>query len=77
MQERLFVKSGGGKEMKNEKNTCMDCGTSLVGKKRYPVYSSRLKVIGYRCAECYEKSKTPEARKREEEISKLTKKVRQ
>jgi DNA-directed RNA polymerase subunit RPC12/RpoP len=62
--------------MKNmDENKCMDCGADLTSKKRYPVYSARLAVLGYRCAECHEKSKTPGARKREEEISKLTKEV--
>ena len=58
-----------------EQNTCMDCGVDLTGKKRHPVYSPRLKVIGYRCEECNEKSKSPAAKKREEEISRLTKDV--
>lgn len=58
-----------------DQNTCMECGTDLKGKKRYPVYSARLKVIGYRCEECHEKSKSPQAKKREEEISRLTKDV--
>lgn len=58
-----------------EQNTCMDCGVDLRGKKRYPVYSPRLKVIGYRCEACNEKSKSPAAKKREEEISRLTKDV--
>lgn len=53
----------------------MDCGASLAGKNRYPVYSPRLAVLGYRCKECNEKSKTPGQKKREEEISKLTKEV--
>ncbi len=53
----------------------MDCGTPLAGKKRSPVYSARLAVLGYRCTECNEKKKTPGQRKREEEISKLTKEV--
>lgn len=58
-----------------DQNTCMDCGADLKGKKRYPAYSSRLKVIGYRCEACHEKSKSPAAKKREEEISRLTKEV--
>ncbi len=58
-----------------EQNTCIDCGVDLTGKKRYPVYSPRLKVIGYRCEACNEKSKSPAAKKREEEISRLTKDV--
>ncbi len=60
---------------KIEENECMDCGIDLTGKRSYPVYSPRLAVIGYRCGECHEKSKTPGARKREEEISRLTKDV--
>ncbi len=56
-------------------NKCMDCRIDLTGKRRYPVYSPRLAVLGYRCRECHEKSKTPGARKREEEISRLTKDV--
>lgn len=53
----------------------MDCGGDLQGKKMYPVYSSRLKVAGYRCAACHEKGKSPELKKREKEISDLTKEV--
>ncbi len=53
----------------------MDCGASLTGKKRYPVYSARLAVLGYRCEECNQKSKSPGQKKREEENSKLTKEV--
>ncbi len=53
----------------------MGCGIDLTGKKRLPVYSSRLAVIGYRCEACHEKSKSPAARKREEEISHLTKEI--
>ncbi len=53
----------------------MDCGADLKGKKRYPVYSPRLAVIGYRCEACHEKSKSPATKKREEEISRLTKEV--
>lgn len=60
-----------------EKNICMDCGIDLKSKKRYPVYSPRLKVVGYRCGVCNEKSKSPAAKKREEEISKLTKEMPQ
>ena len=56
-------------------DTCMDCGAPLAGKKRYPVYSARLAVLGYRCEACNEKSKSPGQKKREEEISKLTKEV--
>lgn len=58
-----------------DQNTCMDCGADLKGKKRYPVYSPRLAVIGYRCEACHEKSKSPATKKREEEISRLTKEV--
>ncbi len=60
-----------------DKNKCMDCGIELVIKNRIPVYSSRLAVIGYRCKECHEKSKSPETKKREEEISKFIKDVPQ
>ncbi len=58
-----------------DQNNCVDCGVDLKGKKRYPVYSSRLAVVGYRCEECREKSKSPAAKKREEEISRLTKDI--
>lgn len=54
---------------------CISCNVSLISRKRYPVYSSRLAVIGYRCEDCNEKSKSPAAKKREEEISNLTKEV--
>ncbi len=53
----------------------MGCGTDLTRKKRYPVYSARLAVLGYRCTECNEKMKTPGQKKREEEISHLTKEI--
>lgn len=56
-------------------NKCMGCGIDLSGKKMYPVYSSRLAVLGYRCEACHEKSKSPAAKKREEEISHLTKEI--
>ncbi|MDP2845745.1 MAG: hypothetical protein Q8N79_06705 [Candidatus Methanoperedens sp.] len=56
-------------------NKCMGCGIDLTGKKRYPVYSPRLAVLGYRCGECHEKSKSPATKKREEEISHLTKEI--
>lgn len=56
-------------------DTCMKCGIGLAARKMYPVYSSRLAVIGYRCEECNEKSKSPAAKKREEEMSNLTKEV--
>lgn len=58
-----------------DKDTCMDCGTDLRGKKRYPVYSARLKVIGYRCEQCHERSKSPATKRREEEMSRLMKDV--
>ncbi len=58
-----------------DNNSCMDCGTNLVSKKRYPAYSPRLIVLGYRCEACHEKSKSPATKKREEEISRLTKDV--
>lgn len=74
MREGFFLESGRSEKnmTRIEENTCMDCKADLSGKKRYPVYSSRLAVLGYRCAGCHEKRKTPGARKREEEISKLT-----
>ena len=56
-------------------DTCMECGIGLAAKKRYPVYSARLAVLGYRCTECNEKMKTPGQKKREEEICNLTKEV--
>ena len=56
-------------------DACMKCGKNLAARKIYPVYSSRLAVIGYRCEECHEKSKSPAAKKREEEMSNLTKEV--
>lgn len=58
-----------------DQSRCMDCKAPLTTKNRYPVYSSHLAVIGYRCTDCREKSKSPEAKKREEEISRLTKDV--
>lgn len=62
--------------MKNtSEDNCLTCKSSLVGKKRYPVHSPRLMVIGYRCMDCYEKTKSPAAKKREEEMSALTKEV--
>ena len=54
---------------------CIACNVSLISKKRYPAYSSRLAVIGYRCEDCNEKSKSPAAKKREEEMCNLTKEV--
>jgi hypothetical protein len=59
----------------NITDACMKCGTKLTAGNIYPVYSSRLAVIGYRCEECHEKSKSPAAKKREEEMSRLTKEV--
>lgn len=56
---------------KANENKCMGCMKELNIKIRYPVYSSRLAVTGYRCKECHEKAKSPEARKREEEMSKF------
>ena len=62
--------------MKNiNEDYCMTCKSSLIGKNRYPVHSPRLIVIGYRCVECNEKTKSPSARKREEEMCILTKEV--
>jgi len=62
--------------MKNiNEDNCMTCKTSLAGLKRYPVRSPRLEVIGYRCEQCNEKAKSPSAKKREEEMSRLTKEV--
>ncbi|HLB71004.1 MAG: hypothetical protein OIN88_12940 [Candidatus Methanoperedens sp.] len=58
-----------------DKNKCMDCGIELTIKNRHPAYSARLAVIGYRCTSCHEKSKSPETKKREEEISRLTKDI--
>ena len=52
-------------------NKCMDCGKELNIRIRHPVYSSRLAVTGYRCNDCHEKAKSPETRKREEEMSKF------
>ena len=54
---------------------CISCNVSLISKKRCPVYSSRLVVIGYKCEDCNEKSKSFAAKKREQEISELTKEV--
>ncbi|VVB56286.1 Uncharacterised protein [uncultured archaeon] len=59
----------------NEQDRCISCKTELYGRKRYPVYSQRLAVIGYRCEDCNEKSKSPAAKKREQEMSELTKEV--
>ena len=59
----------------NDQETCITCKTGFYGKKMYPVYSSRLAVIGYRCEDCNEKSKSPAAKKREQEMSNLTKEV--
>ena len=60
---------------KMDMNKCMDCGTELNIKTRRPVYSARLAVTGYRCTACHEKSKSPETKKREEELSKFIKEV--
>ena len=60
---------------KMAENKCMDCGKELNIKIRYPVYSARLAVTGYRCRDCNEKAKSPETKKREEEISKFIKEV--
>ncbi|MBU4222704.1 MAG: hypothetical protein KKD46_06800 [Euryarchaeota archaeon] len=58
--------------MKNtSQNKCIDCGKELNIKIRHPVYSARLAVTGYRCKECHEKAKSPQTRKREEEMSKF------
>ncbi|VVB85293.1 Uncharacterised protein [uncultured archaeon] len=58
--------------MKKENgNQCMDCGRELNIKIRYPVYSARLAVTGYRCRDCNEKAKSPATRKREEEMCKF------
>lgn len=59
----------------NDHEKCIGCKTELYGRKMYPVYSSRLVVLGYRCEACNEKSKTPAAKKREQEMSSLTKEV--
>ena len=59
----------------NDQDKCAGCKTGLYGKKRYPVYSQRLAVIGYRCEDCNEKSKSLAAKKREQEMSDLTKEV--
>ncbi len=56
---------------KADGNRCMDCGKELNIKIRYPVYSARLAVTGYRCRDCHEKAKSPETRKREEEMSRF------
>lgn len=61
--------------MKMDENNCMDCGNELNIKIRYPVYSARLAVIGYRCKDCNEKAKSPQTRKREEEMSNFIKEV--
>ncbi len=56
---------------KADENRCMDCGKELDIRTRRPVYSPRLAVTGYRCKDCHEKAKSPETRKREEEMSKF------
>ncbi len=60
---------------KADLGNCMDCGIDLRNKKMYPAYSARLAVVGYRCADCHEKSKSPAAKKREEEMSLLIRDV--
>lgn len=60
---------------KKDENRCKDCGKELNIKIRYPVYSARLAVTGYRCRECHERAKSPETRKREEEMSKFIEEV--
>lgn len=60
---------------KINQNMCMDCRVELISTKRHPVYSSRLAVMGYICADCREKRKTPAMKQREEEISRITKDV--
>jgi len=60
---------------KMDENKCNDCGNELNIKIRYPVYSARLAVIGYRCKDCNEKAKSPQTRKREEEMSNFIKEV--
>ncbi|MFZ3382953.1 MAG: hypothetical protein WA144_03410 [Candidatus Methanoperedens sp.] len=59
----------------NDQDTCISCKTGFHGKKMYPVYSQRLVVLGYRCEDCNEKSKSPAAKKREREMSSLTTEV--
>ena len=58
----------------DEKN-CSGCGKELNIKNRIPVYSARLAVIGYRCKDCNEKAKSPQTRKREEEMSNFIQEV--
>ncbi len=60
---------------KKDENKCKDCGKELNIKIRIPVYSARLAVTGYRCKECHEKAKSPETRKREEEMSKFIEEI--
>jgi len=60
---------------KFNQDKCMDCKVELKSINRHPVYSSRLAVMGYICADCREKRKTPAMKKREEEISQITKEV--
>lgn len=60
---------------KKDENQCKDCGRELNIKIRYPVYSARLAVTGYRCKECHERAKSPETKKREEEMSKFIEEV--
>ena len=60
---------------KMNENKCTGCGKELNIKNRYPLYSSRLAVIGYRCKDCHEKAKSPQTRKREEEMSNFIQEV--
>ncbi len=60
---------------KKDENNCRECGKELNIKIRYPVYSARLAVTGYRCKECHEKAKSPETKRREEEMSKFIEEV--
>lgn len=74
MREGLYIKSSRGEKNNMKKadgNRCMDCGKELNIKIRYPVYSARLAVTGYRCRDCHEKAKSPETRRREEEMSRF------
>ena len=60
---------------KMDENKCTGCGKELNIKIRYPVYSARLAVTGYRCKDCHEKAKSPQTRKREEEMSNFIQEV--
>ena len=44
---------------KFNQDKCLDCKVELKSINRHPVYSSRLAVMGYICADCREKRKTP------------------